>query len=79
VIGLLVLLAALGSHADDATLSARLDGARIGTYLAFAGAVAGLAIAARALTRRVRRKETEERLAEVLREIDDDLEEKDGR
>lgn len=59
--------------ASDAELSQRMWTGRIGAGVAFAGAVGGLAWALRALGRRARSQEEEERLERAFREIDDEL------
>jgi len=80
VIAALALVAALdAAPADDATVASRMQSARIASAVTFVVVVVGLGLGARALSRRARKVEDEERLAAAFREIDEDLSKEKGK
>lgn len=80
MIAALALAAALAAPpADGATVASRMQSARIASAVTFVAVVVGLGVAARALSRRARKVEDEERLAAAFRELDEDLSKKEGK
>ena len=80
MIAALALAAALQAPpTDDATVASRMQSARIASAVTFIAVVVGLGLGARALSRRARKVEDEERLAAAFRELDEDLSKKEGR
>ena len=80
MIAALALVAALdAAPADDATVASRMQSARIASAVTFVVVVVGLGLGARALSRRARKVEDEERLAAAFREIDEDLSKEKGK
>lgn len=79
MIAAFVLAAALQANAlpaDDATVASRMQSARVASAVAFVAVVVGLGLGVKALSRRARKAEDEERLAAAFRELDEDLSKK---
>lgn len=64
---------ALAAPVDATTVASRMQSARIASAVVFVLLVAAIALALRALGRKARRAEEEERLRRAFQEIEEDL------